>query len=285
MTDTRCGYEGDRDEALIAYLYDDDDIAPIDRSSFEAHVAACGQCRAELDELRGVRAHLSRWTPPLPERRPSTVDPRPSTAKSRLAHSWREIPAWAQVAAAMLVLGISAGVANLNVHYDRDGLTVRTGWSKPAVASNDPSVGRDFSRAESAGEAQLKLRPTNAGPANDHAPWRDDLAALERQLRRELRSSAVSMPTAATRAASTSAMSNDEMIRRVRELIAASERRQQSELALRVASVARDVNAARAGDLARIEQTLGMLQTSTGAELMKQRQQMVNYLTQVSLRR
>ena len=272
MTDTRCGYKGDRDEALIAYLYDD--IAPIDRSSFEAHVAACGQCRAELDELRGVRAHLSRWTPPLPERRPSTVDPRPSTVKSRLSHSWREIPAWAQVAAAMLVLGISAGVANLNVHYDRNGVTVRTGWSKPAVASNDPSVGRDFSRAESAGGAQLKLRPTNTGAANDHVPWRDDLAALERQLRSELRSSGLAAHPSGAR------VSDDEFLRRVRALIDQSERRQQSELALRVTEVLRDVKGQRNMDLVRISQALGAVQNrqyTTTNELLKNRTD-INYL-------
>lgn len=272
MTDTRCGYKGDRDEALIAYLYDD--IAPIDRSSFEAHVAGCGQCRAELDELRGVRAHLSRWTPPLPERRPSTLDPPPSTAKSRLAHSWREIPAWAQVAAAMLVLGISAGVANLNVHYDRDGVTVRTGWSKPAVASNDPSVGRDFSRAESAGEAQLKLRSANTGPANDPAPWRDDLAALERQLRSELRSSGLASHASGARAI------DDEFMRRVRALIDQSARRQQNELALRVTEVLRDVKGQRNMDLLRISQALGAVQNrqyTTANELLKNRTD-INYL-------
>ena len=87
------------------------------------------------------------------------------------------------------------------------------------------------------------------------------------------------------RAVSASPTKDDEIVRRVRALIADSERKQQRELALRVASVVREVNAGRAGDLARIEQTLGVLQSSTGAELMKQRQQMVNYLTQVSLRR
>ena len=41
------------------------------------------------------------------------------------------MPAWAQVAAALFVLGVSATIANLDVRYDRSGLTIRTGWSKP----------------------------------------------------------------------------------------------------------------------------------------------------------
>src|SRR5207245_46694 len=99
MTDIRCAYSSDRDEILVAYLYDD--IAPDDRSSFEAHLSACRRCREELDALRGVRGHLSRWAPPHYGVE-STVQPRASW--------WREMPAWAQVAAAMLVLGVSAVV-------------------------------------------------------------------------------------------------------------------------------------------------------------------------------
>jgi len=44
MTDMVCGYHGDRDETLVAYLYDD--INAIDLARFEAHLAACARCRA-----------------------------------------------------------------------------------------------------------------------------------------------------------------------------------------------------------------------------------------------
>jgi Putative zinc-finger len=259
MTETRCSYRGDREQTLMAYLYDD--ITPIERSMFESHLAGCVRCSEELDELRGVRTQLTEWRPPKPAFAFST-----STRRERAAWTaLREIPAWAQVAAAMLLIGVSAGIANLHVHYGSDGLTVRTGWS---------DVARGFSRASGA-DAQLKL---GARTVADATPWRSDLTALEQRLRGEMRSSMAAAP-AATPAR------DDEIIRRVRDMIAASERRQERELALGVANVVRDVNASRAGDLARIEHTLGALQTTTGAELMKQRQQMVNYLTQVSLRR
>ena len=120
MTDIVCGYRGDRDETLVAYLYDD--INAIERARFEAHLVACERCRGEVDELRAVRVQLSRWSPPVP--RLATLD---SARESRIPNpksrfSWRDIPAWAQVAAALLFLGVSVGVANLNVRYDRDGL-------------------------------------------------------------------------------------------------------------------------------------------------------------------
>jgi hypothetical protein len=259
MTDTRCSYGADREQTLMAYLYDD--ITPIERSMFESHVAGCARCSEELEELRGVRAQLTGWAPPKPEFAFSTPAPREPAASTMSAtrRSWREIPVWAQVAAAVLVIGISAGIANLNIHYGSDGLTVRTGWSDRA----------------SDADAQLKLRATTAA---DATPWRSDLTALEQRLRGEMRSSTAAAP-AATPAR------DDEILRRVRDMIAASERRQEREIALSVANVVRDVNASRAVDLARIDHTLGALQTTTGAELMKTRQQMVNYLTQVSLRR
>jgi hypothetical protein len=249
----------------MAYLYDD--ITPVERSMFESHLAGCTLCSDELDELRGVRSQLTEWRPPKPAfafSTSATYEPAASTTSTARRSSWREIPIWAQVAAATLIIGVSAGIANVSVHYGSDGLTVRTGWS---------DVARGFSRGPGS-DARLSLRAADT----DAAPWRSDLSALEQRLRGEMRSSLAAAPAAAP-------ARDDEVMRRVRDLIAASERRQERELALGVANVVKDVNASRAGDLARIEHTLGALQTSTGAELMKQRQQMVNYLTQVSFRR
>jgi hypothetical protein len=275
MTEKRCSYSGDREQALMAYLYDD--ITPADRSRFESHLAACARCHDELDELRSVRGQLTGWSPPQPVfafsgRGPESPGLHAASAAAPRWAAWRDIPVWAQVAAAMLVLGVSAGIANLNVHYGSEGLTVRTGWSKPAPSAT-PSA------AQGGGSVAQGFSPAAT-------PWRSDLTALEQRLRGEMRSIAAARPATlvAPLSAATSATDQDVM-RRVRELISASERRQERELALSVANVVRDVNASRAGDLSRIEHTLGALQTSTGAELMKQRQQMVNYLTQVSLRR
>src|SRR5262245_57523591 len=113
MTHIPCALAGDRDETLIAYLYND--IDPDARAAFEAHLGACAVCRAEVDGLRGVRAQLSRWNPPepvIPHRQSAIEDGRRKIANRRSSISDWNIPVWAQVAAAMLVFGVSAAIAN-----------------------------------------------------------------------------------------------------------------------------------------------------------------------------
>jgi hypothetical protein len=255
MSETICTYP-DRDDLLMAYLYDE--IEPAPRKAFMAHVSACGQCARELAALRGVRLTLSAWAPPEPARALTFGEPVvpapvartrnvavPAPAASR---SWHDVPAWAQVVAALLVLGVSAAIANVEVRRDNTGWTLRTGWQKPvAVAPVAPPV-----------------PPT---------PWRTDLTALEQELRGEIR--------AARPAASTVTVSDADLQRRVRSIIDESERRQERELALRVAEVVRDVNNQRQADLVKIDRSLGLIQSSTYGEQMKQRE-LVNYLLKVS---
>jgi len=246
MTETVCNYP-DRDEHLVAFVYDDIDAAV--RTSFGSHLSACRFCQEDLSALRGVRSTLSTWAPP---------EPAFSTRESRVASPerrawWHEIPAWAQVAAALFVLGVSMTIANLDVRYDRSGLTIRTGWSKPQAVA---------------------LAPVNA------APWRAELTALEDQLRSEMKASqAVVTPAAAP--AAQAAMSDAELRRRVRVLIDESERKQQNELALRLVQFQRDINAQHQADLTRFSQNIGYMQRETSMELLKQREGM-NYLLKVS---
>src|SRR5438094_2875788 len=103
MTHSMCGYPGDRDEALVTYLYDDGD-GDAAHAMFEAHLAACVQCRDDLAALRGVRAQLGRWHPPEPRFARSHLQSNQQSAISN-QQWWRAVPAWAQVAAALLFLG------------------------------------------------------------------------------------------------------------------------------------------------------------------------------------
>ena len=57
-----------------------------------------------------------------------------------------------------------------------------------------------------------------------------------------------------------------EIIKRVRELLAQSESRQQGELALRISQVIRDVDAQRTADLTRIQKGLGSIDATVTAE-------------------
>jgi hypothetical protein len=259
MTDT-CVYGGDRDDALIAYLYDD--IDPVERARFDAHLGACARCRDEVRALSGVRRQLAQWEPDL------IAAGRPSSLGGPLRRPWwRELPAWAQVAAALLFLGVAGGLANLDVRYDRNGLSVRTGW--PARAQSVAAV--------------PAARPAGTAPA----PWRADLTALEQQLRTELRAAQASatVVAAADRQATsrTTSAGDSEMLRRVRALLDESERRQQRELALRVAAVLRDVSTQRQADLVKIDRSLGAVQNNLGVEVMKQRQSL-NLLYRASQR-
>jgi anti-sigma factor RsiW len=242
-----CGYAGDRDEAMIAYLYDDGD--PAARAEFDAHLAGCARCQDEVDALRGVRGQLARWTPPS-----FAVARHPSPVASRAW--WHEIPAWAQVAAALLVLGASAGIANLDVRYDGNGLSMRTGWAPPPRSAQPPAT---------------VSRP-------DAAPWRADLTALEQRLRGEIHTVPASAPSTGG-----AAPSDADVLRRVRALIDESERRQQRELALKVGEVERDFTAARQADLRKIDYNLNGVRTGFDV-VYKQQQEQQQMLLRVSQR-
>src|SRR3954468_7602000 len=158
MNDALCNYDGRRDEMLVAYLYDD--IAPQDRDAFERHLPGCVPCRTELAALSHVRDGLADWAAPEVA---AGVGGR--TRRSALglvdtsqppARGWRtfgDAPVWLQAAAAMLVVAASLGIANINLTYSKDGLSVTTGWMRraPAVAAPEAAV----PRADSASKADL----------------------------------------------------------------------------------------------------------------------------------
>jgi len=273
MTDMICGYGGGRDEMLVAYLYGD--IGSAERAAFDAHLAKCGSCRTELAELRGVRAQLDQWAPPEPVRALAYDSPPHADSRARVWRSLGQIPAWAQVAAALVFLGVAAGLANLDVRYGREGLMVRTGWSRSGVPE-------DIARGAAAGAPQNAVTGGAQAGSASIAPWGADLAALERQLRREFRASGQPGPSLQqTGFAAANSARDGEVLRRVRALLEESERKQQRELALRVAQVIRDVNAQREADLVKIDRSLGLIQNNTGVEAMKQRE-LLNYLVRVS---
>jgi anti-sigma factor ChrR (cupin superfamily) len=243
-----CGY-ADREETIASFLYDE--LESPRRTDFEAHLLICTLCRDEVAGLRAVRAGLDTWQPPAIVRRAAAVD-HPA--------GWRAIPAWAQVAAALLVLGVSAGFANLRVHYDSSGLTIQTGWSQTSRA------------AVADGQAAA-------------APWRAELAALEQRMRNDFRAqqtsaSAIAASTAPQRVQSST---DADTMRRMHALVDESEKRQQRELALRVAEVLRDVSAQRRADLINIDRNLDQMQNNLGVQVLRQGQSL-NYLMRVNQR-
>ena len=249
---------------LVAYLYDEVDAR--DRQRVDDHLRQCAACAGEVAALSGVRTELTQWAPPEAElgftiirrdtiRRDAVLKPAapPPATVLRPAQWWNTVPVWRQAVAAILVLAVSAAMANVQVKSGPDGFVVSTGWMTPAPATTTAA-------------------PMVATGGNGEA-WQPALLALEQQLREEIRAN---RETGVVRAASRSQV-DDATLRRIRELLEASESRQKGELALRVTQLARDMDIQRRADLLRVEQAIG----HTGVEMAKQRQT-VNYLIRAS---
>jgi len=147
------------------------------------------------------------------------------------------------------------------VRYDATGVTVRTGWSRAA----EPL----------AASSQISGAPA-ATPVEDRR-WREELAATERRLRAEL-ARQTNADSGARTATAGPTVDQDELLRRMRALVAESEQRQQRELALRFAQLVQDVDSQRRADLVQIEQNLGQIEGLTAA----QQREMMQYLVRVS---
>ena len=153
----------DDKETLVAFLYGEIDADG--RREVERHLRTCAACAEEIEGLQAVRRDLEAWMPPVPESGFTIVQkPAPVLRPSRWA-SASTMPAWAQVAAAALVIGVGAAIANLQVRYGNDGVVVSTGWMTPAPSAR-------------AGAGAVATRPSEE--------WKPALVALEQQLRAEL---------------------------------------------------------------------------------------------------
>ena len=232
---------------LVAYLYGE--LDPSMRDRVDAHLATCERCAAEVSALGDVRAELGLWIPPDAELGFTITrksEPQSATVL-RPVRWWSTVPAWAQAAAAVLVIAAGAGIANVQVRTGPDGFSVSTGWMQPAA--------------------------TVAAPVQEsNEEWRTALVSLEQQLRSEIRSTR-EQPTVRTAASS----ADEATTRRVQQLLAESEQRQQRELALRLTQFTVDMNMQRRADLMKITNSFGQF----GDQMMQQRQ-MLNNVIRVS---
>ncbi|HYT64842.1 MAG TPA: zf-HC2 domain-containing protein [Vicinamibacterales bacterium] len=251
-------------ERLVSYLYDD--LGDAERVMFETHLRECAECRDELSALRGVRADLISWSPPQPDfgfrvvREPKVLPFQP--------RSWRAwlTPAAGLAAAAVLVLAAAAAIAHVEIRRGPGGVTVRTGWSAFAPGSGGSEGGMT---------PQSQVRQASA-PAVSNAIDPAALAALERRI--NVLEASAHDASGVRNASMLSARSSDaEILRRVRELLAQSETKQQGQLALRVAQVLRDVEAQRVADLSRIQQGMRGIEASVSAEAQGHRE-LTNYI-------
>jgi hypothetical protein len=225
----RCG-DG---EALVAFVYGESTAA--EREAITSHIARCASCAEEVAALGSTRQQLAAWASPdqalgfriTRADAVATGEPLEAPAANilRPAAWWsRPLPAWAQMAAAILIF--------------TSGMALGGAWSSTPAATPvaAPSTGMTTIR-------------TSSMPA-PAVVTRQDLAQVERQLRAEIaqvRTAAASDPSAGDSRA---------VMQRVSQLIAASEARQQKELDFRTSVLATDLANARRIDNANFEQRL-----------------------------
>lgn len=254
-----CTYSDGREAQLVSYLYGE--MTADERHEFSRHLSGCVACRAELGALEELRGDLATWSAPevVGDIAVRTVAPAPVVAMpvaKRAWRPWREIPMWAQTAAAILVLGVAAGFANLDITYGSGGFTVRTGWNHAAAPAAPATAAA-------------------ATTATASVPSRAEFDALAAAVR----AGAAARPQTTATSASPASASDDELLRRVKALVQDSEQRQQRELALRVAEVVREGQVQRQADLEKIDRSLGMIQRNASVESMRT-QQYFNSLAQ-----
>ena len=238
-----------RGDLLVGYIYDE--ISDRDRRDVEAHLATCGDCRDEVEGLRSTRGHLALWAPPQPALGFRIVSGSAASAPVQALPRRRFAPAFAFAAAAVIVLAVAAAIANVEVRYGTDGMTVRTGWAGSAAA---PTV--TPSQAEA-----------------PQAPAMTDVAALEARLTEIERVFAQAGSRPGVQNASATGMSDAELLQRVRQMLRDAEQRQETAVAQQLLQVVRDLDRQRRSDWALIQQGLGQYQGVTNAEIANTRDQ------------
>ncbi len=238
----------DDKETLIAFIYDE--LEAETRRQVSAHLVTCAACASEVEGLRLVQQDLAQWQPPEIALN-FEIAQRPATVLRPSRWSLPTVPAWAQLAAAVLVFAVGAAIANVQMRYDASGVTVTTGWMTPNL---------------SPASRESRFASTSA------QEWRPALTALEADLRKELqlvRATAVdgrqaSVQPRAAAAPPAATIAGNTLMRRVQSLIDESERRQREELALRLTQVNRDFEIQRRADLMKINSDFRQLQGRTG---------------------
>jgi len=265
-------------EALVTLLYGE--ASGAEQAQAEAHVSECARCRAELEELADVRLALANWEAPAVS--PGIELPAPVGARATWRHIFLPVLGGAAAAAVLLV---AANAVPLELRYGADGLTFRTGAAAGRPTVREAAVpapviaGDSLAQPVSLGGAA----PASSAPAVPE--WQaafEELAArvegTEQSLVRV--ESALTSPAAAGRSTPAAAAGSD-VLARVQTLIDESEVRQQQNLALRMAEMARDFDLQRRTDLVRIEQGFGRLESQHGADAAQYRE-VLDYIRRVS---
>ena len=253
-----------RHDDLVAYLYDECDSG--ERERFEAHLASCGPCAAEIDALRSVRRSLGTWAPPEAALGFRIVSDPPRGA----VRWWRRAglrPAWGLAAAAAFVAAAIA-LGGLDFRWQENGLVVwmgRPGAGAAPAASAAPGTlatpvavgGPPTVRVPAAGGLPVGVRAAGRSPAVG-APAAGGPGAV-RAFAAGGPGTASGPRTAGNLGMGGPAPGHDELMRRIQALIEQSERRQEQEFAARLLALAQEFDLQRREDRIRVQQEVGDL--------------------------
>jgi anti-sigma factor RsiW len=238
-------------ELLVGYLYDE--LSASEQQEFERHLTGCDECRDEVKSLRATRSYLELWRPPEPDLGFEIVRrSAPAVNASRFSVS----PIWGLAAAAVLVLAAAAAIANLELRFGSDGLVVRTGWNRGSASTS-----------------QTAAVPVTSQQSGDAATRAEVQVIVDRLTELESRLSAQRAGSGQLAVSGDASRASDaEILRRVRDIVAESEKRQQSVLASRVVQAMRELEAAYRTDLVRLQQGITQNQGLRDAEVYRQRE-------------
>lgn len=123
-------------ETIVSYLYDD--LSAEDRRTFEQHLDSCEPCRAEVQSLKGLRgAFAPESVPPMP-RSVQLPTPTPQLASVLPLHQSTWFRAVATVAAAVIMIVVTARLVDLRVQVADGAMIVRFGDAPKSVAKPEP---------------------------------------------------------------------------------------------------------------------------------------------------
>jgi putative zinc finger protein len=182
-------------EALVTYLYDE--CAPTERESIATHLAICASCAEEVQALSDTRAHLASWSPPaLPLGFQITRTESDQPSRSSKSEGWwrQPLPAWAQVAAAVVIFAAGMSANAFRSYGDQPARVAQAPAIQPVAATaaaqvDDLGVTREeFARLEarlrtmeSADVSRASYASRTTDP-NDYDEMRAQFSALENRV-------------------------------------------------------------------------------------------------------
>lgn len=258
MTET---FHCDNKDTLVAYLYGECD--PDEHAAVEAHLRLCVACAQEVSGLGMARTTLAAW-----------VSPEAPTGFRLGQAAGVKMPAPVRPAA-VRVPGRPGSMSGEPVRPGAAPWWARPlpAWAQVAAAAVVFAAGMALGAARSPSAPRVASVPVQ-GPAA--VPVADVSNSIE-TLRQEV---------AQLRQASTPATApvggNADVLRQVEVLIRASEERERQELARRTVQLVRDFDLQRRADLVQVQQAIGQIQGTTGAEVRQHRDAIEDLMRRVS---